>query len=113
MNLVTSFQNFATRVGQEFKSVRTLLNNNQADLTALNTTAKGSIVAAINEVNQSVGALAGGEAAALATKVDFSTAQTLTSPQKTQVLGNIGAVPIADIGDINTDFVAAFNTALV
>jgi hypothetical protein len=44
----------ATRVASECKSIRTLINGNAADLSALTTTAKGNIVAAINELKSAV-----------------------------------------------------------
>ena len=50
MSLSTNVTNLATRVGTEVKALRTLLNANAADLSALTTTAKGNLVAAINEL---------------------------------------------------------------
>lgn len=50
MSLSTNVANLATRVATEVKSVRTLVNGNAADLSALNTTAKNNLVAAINEL---------------------------------------------------------------
>jgi hypothetical protein len=56
---------------------------------------------------------AAGMTAAIAEKVSFNTAQTLTSAQQLQARQNIGAVASADIGDIATaDFVGAFRTAM-
>lgn len=43
-------QDLATRVATECKGLRTLLNGNAADLSGLATTAKGNLVAALNEV---------------------------------------------------------------
>lgn len=55
--------------------------------------------------------------AALTTAIDkrvrFDAAQTLTVVEQQQARDNIGAVAAADIGDVNTDFVAIFNAALV
>lgn len=59
--LQTRLNNLATRVATECKAIRTLVNGNVADLAALTTTAKTSLVAAINEVR----ALAAGKQAAL------------------------------------------------
>lgn len=50
---------------------------------------------------------------AIGNRVRFDAAQALTGPEKTQALTNIGAAPSADLGDPATDFVAAFNAALV
>ena len=44
----------ATRVATEIKSVKTLINGNAADLSALTTTQKTSLVAAINELKNAV-----------------------------------------------------------
>ena len=46
--------NLATRVATEIKSVKTLVNGNAADLSALTTTQKTSLVAAINELKNAV-----------------------------------------------------------
>lgn len=58
--LVTRIGDLATRTATEIKSVRTLVNGNTANLASLNTTAKSSLVAALNEVlsvaNQAVAA---------------------------------------------------------
>jgi hypothetical protein len=50
MSLATNVSDALTRVATEIKSVRTLINGNQADLSALTTTAKSNLVAAINEL---------------------------------------------------------------
>ena len=44
----------ATRIATEIKSVKTLVNGNAADLSALTTTQKTSLVAAINELKNAV-----------------------------------------------------------
>lgn len=49
---------------------------------------------------------------AVGNRVRFDAAQTLDSTQKAQAIANIGAISAADIGDVTTDFVAAFNTAI-
>ena len=51
MSLASRITDFATAVGTALKSTRTLVNGNVADLSALNTTNKTNLVAAINEVN--------------------------------------------------------------
>jgi hypothetical protein len=48
--LATRIADLATRTATEIKSVRTLLNGNQPGLASLNTVAKNSLVAALNEV---------------------------------------------------------------
>jgi phage-related tail fiber protein len=44
----------ATRMATECKSLRTLINTNASDLSALTTTQKGSLVAAINELKSAI-----------------------------------------------------------
>lgn len=56
MSLASEVQNLATRVATECKSIRTLVNGNAADLSALNTTAKSNLVAAVNELQAALGA---------------------------------------------------------
>ncbi len=55
--------------------------------------------------------------AALLTAVDkrvrFDAAQSLTAIEQQQARQNIGAVAVFDIGNFDTDFVAAFEAALV
>jgi len=50
MSLATRLTDFATAVGTAIKASKTLINGNAADLSALTTTAKTNLVAAINEV---------------------------------------------------------------
>jgi hypothetical protein len=113
MNLVASFQNFATRVGQEFKSVRTLLNNNAPDLTALSTTAKTSILAAINELAQANTDLRGLLTSGLQGKADTAFVTESLAAQNAQVATEINTALSTQLGDPNVDLVAVFNAALV
>lgn len=55
MSLATNVTDLATRIASEVKTLRTLINGNAADLSGLTTTAKGNLVAAINEIAGSVG----------------------------------------------------------
>ena len=50
MSLSTNVSNLATRIATEVKAIRTLVNGNVADLSALDTTAKSNLVLAINEL---------------------------------------------------------------
>lgn len=52
MSLASQLANLATRVGTEFKAVR----SNMGSLTSLSTTEKGSLVGAINEIRATVAA---------------------------------------------------------
>lgn len=49
---------------------------------------------------------------AIANRLRFDGAQSLTGPQKAQALTNIGAVSLSDIGDTSANFVAVFEAAL-
>lgn len=55
MSLATNLANLATRIATEFKSVRGLINGGGTSLSALVTTDKSNLVAAINEVSAAVG----------------------------------------------------------
>ena len=50
MPLTTNVQNLAIRIATEIKTLRTLVNGNQPNLAALQTTAKTNLVEAINEL---------------------------------------------------------------
>lgn len=60
MTLAQNVTALATAVGGELKETRVLLNGNSDTLSALTTTAKGNLVAAINEVKTIADAAAGG-----------------------------------------------------
>lgn len=55
--LEVRIKDLATRIATECKAIRTLTNGNAADLTALSTTAKTSLVAAINELKSSISSM--------------------------------------------------------
>lgn len=57
--LVTRIGDLATRIATENKSLRTLINGNAADLSALTTTAKSNLVASLNELKSAVTTLQG------------------------------------------------------
>lgn len=50
MSLATNLTSLATRIATECKAIRTLINGNAAGLTALATTNKTNLVAAVNEL---------------------------------------------------------------
>lgn len=54
MSLSTNVSNLATRIATEVKALRTLVNGNAADLSALSTTAKANLVLAINEIKSAL-----------------------------------------------------------
>lgn len=81
MSLVTRIQDLATRVATECKSIRTLVNGNTSDLSALNTTAKGNLVAAVNELKAAVDSVA----AASGAPIDDLTTDTGTTWSSTKI----------------------------
>lgn len=54
--LKVNLEDLTTRISSEVKALRTLINGNAADLTALDTTATNNLVAAINELFAGMGA---------------------------------------------------------
>jgi cell division septum initiation protein DivIVA len=175
-SLATNIGNAFLRVATEAKALRTLINGNSPDLSALQTTAKGNLVAAINELVASVGGagasiddtktttssvwssskvsaeivsqasatmtqiLGGAQEAydtlkeikdfidasqstdadsisqilaALANRLRFDAAQTLTQPQQAQARANIDAASASAVGNTDADFVAVFEAGLV
>lgn len=100
--LQVRLQDLATRIATECKALRTLLNGNAADLSALNTTAKNNIVAAINELVADIADLVANSGAiiddtAAATDKVFSSSKTMTeiidaaAAVKAEILGGAGS----------------------
>lgn len=83
--LETRIRDVLTRIGTEFKSVRTSIGT-LADLT---TTAKGSVVSAINELDASIASAAG---------IDDTTATTSTTYSSSKVDSQIAASKAAILG---------------
>lgn len=92
MSLSTNVTNLATRVATEIKAVRTLVNGNAADLSALDTTAKTSLVAAINELNTAILAID------LTDLISDGTTATTTTWSSTKITSAIDAA-VADLVD--------------
>lgn len=74
--LQTRLQDAYTRVATEAKALRTLINNNAADLTALTTTAKTNLVAALNELQSEIDALTAASGAQINDASTTSTTET-------------------------------------
>lgn len=87
MSLVTNLVDAFTRAASEAKSLRTLLNGNQVDNSALTTTAKSNLVAAINEVAASAGSASG---------IDDGTSSTSTTWSSSKIGSEIGSASTAD-----------------
>jgi hypothetical protein len=95
--LATRIGDLATRIATECKAIRTLINGNAADLTALTTTAKNSLVAAINELKTTISGISSGAAINDATSATTSVwSSSKTSSQITsQINALLGAAPAA------------------
>lgn len=101
--LQVRLQDLATRISTEVKSLRTLLNGNAADNSALITTAKGNLVAAINEVKAQANSLAASGGATINDAATTSASQTYSinkintsiaearAAVKAEILGGAGA----------------------
>lgn len=87
MTLATNVSELATRVGTELKSHKVLINGNAADLSALSTTDKSSLMAALNEVAGAVATAAG---------IDDASPSTTTTYSSTKTLAEIGTASTAD-----------------
>lgn len=57
MTLATRMTDVVTRMATQCKIILTLINGNAADLSALNTTAKSNLVAALNELKSGLDAI--------------------------------------------------------
>jgi len=123
MSLATNLTDLATRVATECKAIRTLVNGNAADLSALNTTAKANLVAAVNELKAGLDSAAGG-AAGINDAATETTSTWSSSKISSQLTANLNAVLdgapaaldtlnelAAAIGD-DANFAATVTTAL-
>lgn len=102
MSLETRLRDLATRIATECKSIRTLTNGNAADLSALTTTAKGSLVAALNEVK----ALADAASSAAGAQINDATTGTGTvwssSKVSTEIASTLSALTSGAPGALDT-----------
>lgn len=124
MALVTVLTNLATRMSTECKSLRTLINNNSADLSALTTTTKTNLLAAINEIDASVTAIENDlvtidDASTTATGETWSVSKIVSAiaAAKNEILGGAGAAwdTLAEIQAIlsnDANIVSSLNTAI-
>lgn len=104
MSLSSNVADLATRVATEIKAKATQINGNAPDLSALTTTAKTNLVAAINEVNSAVAGSSGIDDGATGTSTTWS-----SSKISGEISDAVAAVP--DPADLIND--AAASTASV
>lgn len=62
MSIAVRITDLATRIATECKALRTMVNGNNAGLTALTTTDKSNLVAAINELQTEIDSMGAGVA---------------------------------------------------
>jgi len=98
MSLETQLTALATRAGQESKALRTLINNNVANLSGLNTTAKTSLVAAVNEVLAAVS----GAGATINDSTTSGSSVWSSSKTETEIAAAVNAVIDGAPGAIDT-----------
>lgn len=123
-SLAQRLQDLATRIATECKALRTLTNGNAADLSALTTTAKTNLVAALNEVRALAVAASGSGGASINDATTDSTeawsSQKITNYVAAQITAVLNGSPaaldtlkeLADaIGD-DANFAATMTTAL-
>lgn len=87
MSLQIRLTDLAVRIATECKALRTLFNGNAADLSALQTTAKGNLVAALNEVRALAVAASGSGGAA----IDDGSTGYATTWSSEKILEEIGS----------------------
>jgi len=81
MSLATNVIDLATRVATESKALRTMINGNAPGLTALTTTQKSSLVAAINEIAAAVANSSGISDTDTSTSTAWSSSKTQSEIQ--------------------------------
>lgn len=101
MSLATNVTNLATRVATEVKAIRTLVNGNAGDLSALDTTTKTNLVAALNELKGDLGTLS----------TALSNYETSNGQDITALYGDISTIngALSDLDSSLTSLQTAFN----
>lgn len=102
MTLETRLQELAQAAGTGDKALRVLLNGNVADLSALVTTDKSSLVAALNEISASLATAAG---------IDDNTTAPTTTWSSTKTSTEIAAARSGAVADAIDDGAPAVGTA--
>lgn len=93
MSLATNVSSLATRVATEIKSVKTMVNGNAANLSALTTADKTNLVAAINELKAASSSAAG---------INDTGSSTSSTWSSTKVSSEITAAKNAILGSGNS-----------
>lgn len=102
MSLETRLRDLATRIATECKSLRLLVNGNSADLSALTTTAKSNLVAALNEVKAIADAASSSGGAQIDDAATSLTTVWSSSKVSSEVTSAISALTSGAPGALNT-----------
>lgn len=102
MSLAVNLSDLATRVATEAKALRTLLNGNSANLAALTTTAKSNLVAAINELQSEIDAIASGGGAAINDGSTSGSSVWSSSKTSTEISSAVAALVASAPGTLDT-----------
>lgn len=120
MSFATRVSDLATRIATECKSVRTLVNGNAADLSALTTTSKTNLVSAINELKAALSSsgaqISDGTTALTTTWSSTKINDAITAALNALTTGAPGALDTLDelaaaLGD-DANFAGTITTAL-
>lgn len=123
MSLITRISDLATRAATQAKFILTLVNGNAADLSALTTTQKGNLVAALNELKAAIDSIGTpvtiNDASAASTTQTWSVTKIsseITAALNALTTGAPGALNTLDelaaaLGD-DANFAATITTAL-
>lgn len=119
MSLSVKIQDLTTRMATEMKALRILVNGNLANLSALTTIEKGSLVGAVNEINAKVGSAAAINDSVTNTTTVWSGSKVDASltALKTQLTNGAGAAldtfkELADAMGNDPTFAATITTSL-
>lgn len=107
MSLQTRLQDLATRVGTECKSLRTLINGNAANLSALTFGAKTNLVAALNELKSELDSVASAGGATINDASEVSGTQTWSI---TKIVAELAETAAAVKTEILGGATAAYDT---
>lgn len=110
-SLDTNLKNFTTRVATESKALRTLLNGNASDLSALTTTNKASLVLALNELKALITSVSAAAGATVNDTATSSTTQTY-SIDKIRSLVTTSLNAVVDGAPTALDTLKELSTAL-
>lgn len=105
-------KDLSTAIATECKILRTLLNGKMVDLSALNTTNKTHLVAAINELKTMIDNVAGGSGASINDALNASTTQTWSITKiSSEITAAINGIAAGAPGALDTiaELAAAFN----